>query len=200
MLPFQSKMPQNCWRLGLRPRPRWGSPRPLTARSAPGPLAAMVWDGDLVTTLVGVNSVPHCLWPVPRCFEAGYRPGHRMFDCFEMHICMKHVIYYRLVITLNVAPLKVTNWLHWIALFQVWIFNISQGRGLPRPLPSSSNFVLHTDARGLAALHLSHTIGFLPLVANTISEATVCLTACLKKCYLWLIDRLSYRMLPNEIN
>ena len=157
MLPFQSKMPQNCWRLGLRPRPRWES-----LQRSPGPLVAMVWDGDLVTTLVWVISVPHCLWPVPRCFEAGYRPGHRMFDWFEMHICMKHVIYYRLVITLNVAPLKVTNWLHWIALFQVWIFNISQERGLPRPLPSSSNFVLHTDAWGLATLHLSHTIGFLP--------------------------------------
>ena len=25
MLPFQSKMHQNRWRLGLRPRPRWGA-------------------------------------------------------------------------------------------------------------------------------------------------------------------------------
>ena len=84
----------------------WGSaPDPaVRAYSAPpGPLAALIWDGDLVTTLVGVISVPHYLWPVPRCFEASYRPGHRMFDCFEMHISKKHVIYYRLAITLNVA-------------------------------------------------------------------------------------------------
>ena len=42
----------------------WGSPDPL---------AAMVWDGDLVTTLVAVNSVtcaPLLVIGLPCCFEA----------------------------------------------------------------------------------------------------------------------------------
>ena len=50
MLPFMSKMHQNRWRLGLRPRPRWGA-----YSAAPGPLPVKGWDGDLVTTLVGVD-------------------------------------------------------------------------------------------------------------------------------------------------
>ena len=40
MLPFLSKMLQNRWRLGLRPRPRWGSlqrsPRPLAVGGGRG--------------------------------------------------------------------------------------------------------------------------------------------------------------------
>ena len=44
MLPFQSKMHQNRWRLGLRPRPRWGS-----LQRSPDPLAVMGWDRDLMT-------------------------------------------------------------------------------------------------------------------------------------------------------
>ena len=40
MLPFMSKMHQN----------RWGS-----LQRSPGPLAVKGWDGDLVTTLVGVD-------------------------------------------------------------------------------------------------------------------------------------------------
>ena len=85
MLPFMSKMQQNRWRLGLRPRPRWGNlhaideihdtllriiapdasiyvqnaPKSWAARGAfsasPGPLAVRGWDGDLVTTLVGLD-------------------------------------------------------------------------------------------------------------------------------------------------
>ena len=124
------QLPQNCWRLGLRPRPRWGS---LQRSPMPPSCYGLGWRFGNNSSR-GQFCAP--LLVTARCFEAGYRPGYRMFDCFEMHICMKHVIYYRLVITLNVSPLKVTNWLHWIALFQVWIFNISQGRGLPRPLPS----------------------------------------------------------------
>ena len=50
MLPFQSKMQQNRWRLGLRLRPRWGS-----LQRSPMPLAVKGWDGDLVKTLVGVD-------------------------------------------------------------------------------------------------------------------------------------------------
>ena len=50
ILPFMSKMHQNRWRLGLRPRPHC---RELTA--LPRPLAVKGWDGDLVTTLVGVD-------------------------------------------------------------------------------------------------------------------------------------------------
>ena len=50
MLPFMSKMHQNRRRLGLRPRPRWGS-----LQRSPGPLAVKGWDGDLVTSLVGVD-------------------------------------------------------------------------------------------------------------------------------------------------
>ena len=45
-----SKMHQNRWRLGLRPRPRWGS-----LQRSPGPLAVKGWDKGLVTTLVGVD-------------------------------------------------------------------------------------------------------------------------------------------------
>ena len=74
----------------------------LTALSQT-PLAAMVWDGDLITTLVGSILCPIACDRSPCCFQAGYRPGHRMFDCLEMHICMKHAIYYRPAITLNVA-------------------------------------------------------------------------------------------------
>ena len=87
MLPFMSKMYQNRWRLGLRPRPRWGNlhaideihdtllriiapdaillvqnaPKSLATPAGgaysdpPGPLAVKGWDGDLVTTLVGVD-------------------------------------------------------------------------------------------------------------------------------------------------
>ena len=144
----------------------------------------MVWDGDLVTTLVGVNSVSHCLWPVPRCFEAGYRPGHRMFDCFEMHICMKHIIYYRLVITLNVA---LQRYLIDCTELHYFMFEFSTFlRGGAFPDHSLAVISCFTPMLWglIAALHLSHAIGFLPIVANTISEATVCLTACLKKCYL----------------
>ena len=50
MLPFMSKMHQNRWPLGLRPRPRWGA-----YSAPPGPLAVNGWDGDLVTTLMGVD-------------------------------------------------------------------------------------------------------------------------------------------------
>ena len=93
MLPFQSKMQQNRWRLGLRPRPRWGNlhaideihdtllriiapdasiyvqnapksfcgwgsapdPAGRSYNAPPVPLAVKGWDGDLVTTPVGVD-------------------------------------------------------------------------------------------------------------------------------------------------
>ena len=97
-------MPQNCWRLGLRPRPCWGSlqrsPRPPSCYGLGWRFGNNSNRGQFCALLL-VTSAP--------LFEAGYRPGHRMFDCFEMHICMKHVIYYRLVITLNVAPLNVID-------------------------------------------------------------------------------------------
>ena len=48
MLPFLSKMHQNCGRLGLRPRPHWRS-----LQRSPTPLAVWGWDGDFS------NYVPH---------------------------------------------------------------------------------------------------------------------------------------------
>ena len=142
----------------------------LLAAGAPPQTSTRPDQTPLATDLRSLQRSPR----PPSCYGLGWRFGNNSSRCqfcapllvtgaplfwgwlqawpshvwlfWNAHICMKHVIYYRLVITLNVAPLKVTNWLHWIALFQVWIFNISQGRGLHRPLPSSSNFVLHTDA------------------------------------------------------
>ena len=60
--PDASILVQNHWRLRLRLRP------PGEAYSAlPDPLAFLGWDRELVTTLMGVNYVPPCLWPVPPC-------------------------------------------------------------------------------------------------------------------------------------
>ena len=46
-------MLQIRWRLGLRPRPRWGS-----LQRSPDPLAVMGWDRDLMTPSLGSANTP----------------------------------------------------------------------------------------------------------------------------------------------
>ena len=90
MLPFYSKMHQNRWRLGLRPRPRWESLKRST-----DPLAVMGWDRDLMTPSLGsANTPPPWTKILDKCL---LRPRYS-------GVCMKHVIYdYWQTIIPNVA-------------------------------------------------------------------------------------------------